>query len=109
MVAVEMGDEDHLDALDFLMVFAELGLGVFAAVDEDAVAADGDQLGAAVAGESGRCCAGAEDKDIEFHRELFFLVVFRYNVISLYRDFVISLYRDNGRTLCRSFFFVITL
>ena len=44
VVAVEMGDEDHLDALDFLMVFAELGLGVLAAVDEDAVAADGDEL-----------------------------------------------------------------
>ena len=65
MVAVKMGDENHLDGLELAVILAELVLCRLAAVDEYLRAADIQELGAAVTVEGGRRRPRTEDQYIE--------------------------------------------
>ena len=65
VVAVEVCDADDGAGLEALVVDANLGLGVLTTVEEYAEAVDVDHLSAAVAGDGGQGCAGAEDGGVE--------------------------------------------
>ena len=76
MVAVEVGEADVRDALHLLVIDAELGLGVLAAVEEHPEAVDVHHLSAAVAGDSRQCGTGAEYGRVEIH-----LMTTSYNLL----------------------------